>query len=196
MPKIVIATPVGKDCQIDIRTASYCSTESQHPDIQWAFSPSRAAECGRNTLISGILEDKNVTHIFFLDSDVVPTIGDLWKLYKLNVDVAAGIYPLRIDNVSMWDFKVNGEWYPKEKQLPNTLVSTNAIGGSTVLVRREVFEKIGYPWYQTIWQEMDSERRTILIGEDIFFCNRVIECGYKIIVDPTVICKHYNYTEI
>ena len=53
--------------------------------------------------------------------------------------------------------------------------------GSLALIRREVLEAVGDPWFGT---------SNGLQNEDLNFCRRVRELGYKIMVDPRIIVGH------
>ena len=53
--------------------------------------------------------------------------------------------------------------------------------GSLMLIRRNVLEAIGDPWYgHTHWR----------ISEDIYFCEQAREHGFRVMVDPEVTVAH------
>jgi hypothetical protein len=60
-----------------------------------------------------------------------------------------------------------------------------------MLVRREVLQAVGWPWFEYIYDKNGG--RT---GEDIFFVNRVKECGFEIWVNPVIKCKHFHTKDI
>jgi len=66
-----------------------------------------------------------------------------------------------------------------------------ALAGSTVLIKKEVFNKISQPCYKTL-----REDKKVLMGHDFYFANKVREAGFDLWVDPTVQCKHYNIVEL
>lgn len=55
-------------------------------------------------------------------------------------------------------------------------------GCGAVLVAREVFEKIEYPWF----------RLAKGVGEDFYFCLKAAEAGYEIWADLSVLCGHIH----
>jgi len=68
----------------------------------------------------------------------------------------------------------------KEKQIPKKPEKRDFITGCAMLIKREVFEKVG----------VFDERFNPAYYEDLDFCLRVKKAGYKIIVDPNSILWH------
>lgn len=199
--RITIGMPVSRKCGVDIRTAAFCAVNIKSEAIKWVWSPTPAVEMGRNSIVEGQMQDKDwgFTHIFFLDNDVVPAPDAIWRLFSHDKPIVAGIYPMRMDdegNIDVWSFKHKGNWWQREVPLPNRLIKADAVGGSTVLIKREVFEKMGWPWYKMIFKPMDAHGMTMDTGEDVFFCKKAIEAGYDIWVDPSVACHHYHYRDM
>lgn len=192
---VIIGVPVPKDYTIDVRTAAYCSAEAMVPDVRWGYVASREAGVGRSTFAHTALKDIGVTHIYFMDYDVVPPNGTLHKLLRHNLPIVAGIYPMNTGEPS-WSFKTGNGWQSKKDLLGNKLIKVTAVGGSTLLVKREVFEKIERPWFKIEYKAIDDEGKCYDLGEDEYFSKKAIEAGYDLMVDPTIICKHYNYGEI
>jgi hypothetical protein len=201
---IVIGVPVDKDYTIDVRTAAYCAAEATRPGVKWGYVSSREAGVGRSTFAYLALKDPDVTHLYFMDSDVVPPNGTLQKLLDHDLPIVAGIYPMNINGEKAWSFKadggpdtkVYGDWRRKGSKLSDGLMKATAIGGSTLLVKREVFEKLKRPWFLIVYKPIDDEGRCYDYGEDEYFSKIAIEGGYDIMVDPTIICEHFNYGEI
>jgi hypothetical protein len=192
---IVIGVPVSKDFVIDVRTAAYCSAEAMRSGVKWGYIASREAGVGRSSFVYYALKDPDVTHLYFVDSDVVPPGGTLQKLLDYNLPIVAGIYPMDAHG-SVWSFKSNGWWKSKRDPLGSDLIKTTAIGGSTLLVKREVLEKLERPCFKITYKPIDEDGKCYDLGEDEYFSKIAIEAGYDIMVDPTIICKHYNYKEL
>jgi len=69
--------------------------------------------------------------------------------------------------------------------LPSTredLIECDGIGGGCILVHRRVLDAIEPPWFQY--------NPGTYIGEDFYFSRKVQAAGFKIFVDPGVICGH------
>ena len=192
---IVIGVPVDKDYRIDVRTAAYCSAEAMRPGVKWGYVASREAGVGRSTFAWSALKDSDVTHLYFIDSDVAPPPDTLQKLVDYDLPIVAGIYPM-MANEKAWSFKTGDKWQPYKVSLCSGLIKASCVGGSTLLVKREVFEKVERPWFKITYRAIDENGRCYDEGEDEYFSRIVQEAGYTIMVDPTIICKHYNYGEI
>ena len=53
--------------------------------------------------------------------------------------------------------------------------------GSLMLIRRHVLDAIGDPWYgHANWR----------LSEDLYFCEKAREAGYKILIDPALSAGH------
>lgn len=198
---IVIGVPVDKNHMIDVRTAAYCSAESNRSGVKWGYVSSREAGVGRSTFAYYALKDPDVTHLYFMDSDVEPPLGTLNKLLDHDLPIVAGIYPMNVNGERAWSFKAEGEadtktygdWRRQGTKLPEGLMNATAVGGSTLLVKREVFEKLERPWFLIVYKPIDKYGRCYDYGEDEYFSKIVIAAGYDIKVDTSIICKHYNY---
>ena len=201
---IVIGVPVDKDHRIDVRTAAYCSAEAMRPGVKWGYVSSREAGVGRSTFTYYALKDPDVTDLYFMDFDVVPPNGTLQRLLDHDLPIVAGIYPMNVNGEKAWSFKADGEsdtdvyggWRRWGSGLPDGLMDVTAIGGSTLLVKREVFEKIKRPWFKIVYKAIDDEGRCYDYGEDEYFSREVIKAGYNLTIDPSIICKHFNYKEL
>ena len=192
---IVIGIPVPKDHSIDIRTAAFCFVESSTPDVKWGYCASKECGVGRSTFIFNILQNPDVAHIFNLDADVVPPQGTLKKLLDYDLPIVAGIYPTVNKGKKTWSFKVDGNsnWQSREEPLPEGLTEVTTIGGSTVLVKREVYEKLKPPWHMASYSSINGDYTE---KEDEYFSRTARAVGYKLMIDPAIVCKHYNYGEI
>ena len=179
---------------IDIRTAGYCAEEAKAPGVEWGYASTRDAGVGRDAIAYFALKDPDVTHLYMMDYDVVPPVGTLQKLLSLDVPIAAGIYPMIMDgSESAWSFKVGDGWWPTTKPLPEKPIEVDQIGGSTVLIKREIFETITRPWWKMEYYPIDDLGGYLRWGEDEYFSMMVRMADYKIIIDPTLICDHFNY---
>jgi GT2 family glycosyltransferase len=68
-------------------------------------------------------------------------------------------------------------------------------GGGGMLIRRDVMEKLGDPWWNngTI---PGPNGKPIHVGEDVSFCQRVRAAGYTIMADMSAIIGHIATFEI
>jgi len=62
------------------------------------------------------------------------------------------------------------------------LIECDGIGGGCLLVHRRVFEAIEKPYFKC--------NPDTFIGEDFYFCRKAQAAGFKIYLDPGVLCGH------
>lgn len=128
----------------------------------------------------------NATHIFWLDSDMQFPKDALIRLLARKEDIVLTNYvgrrPPRIGPIAFKKLSpVKGQ--PHERLWTDDsstgLEEVEAAGFGVALTKSGVFAKIGPPGFQTIYDK-ETGRWT---GEDVFFCLRAREAGYKIYVD-------------
>lgn len=146
------------------------------------------------------LEDERVTHILYADADQSFPPWTMTRLLQHDLPLVCGLvmmgsWPF---NYLVYDFdKDNGRYtaveltdaesfpYLKE-QYRHKLLEADAAGMGCSLVRRDVFDNIKKPWFDTpIRKDM-----TGMLGEDLFFSRRLREAGYRVFIDTSVICEH------
>lgn len=65
---------------------------------------------------------------------------------------------------------------------PDTLIEADALGTGCMLIKREVLEAVGYPWFKCHDKSPG--------GEDFYFCERAKEAGFSVWGDFSVQCHH------
>jgi len=123
---------------------------------------------------------EGATHILFIDSDMTFPQDLVGKLLKHDVDIVATNCARRKVPTGP-TAKLNGE--PLYSMLEDHgLQEVDSIGCGVMLIKREVFENMSEPWFETPWR---SDKRGY-IGEDVFFCMKAKSIGYKIWIDHDV----------
>lgn len=200
-PKIFLATPMGKNSNMHGETAAFCGYTAGLPNVQWGYTSTLSAEMSRNTLI----EDHNHygsdwTHVLFVDSDTVPPNHALQTLLEADADVITGIYPLLLSKGFFWsitEMDDDDNWIPMHKNLPRKPFEILSCGAGCLLVRKEVLEDIEWPYFKFEYQsKWDNGGDPIKYGEDMYFCRKVRDKGYKVMADPFIICKHFNNVDL
>jgi len=119
-------------------------------------------------------------YIMWIDSDIAFEPQHFWKLVENDVDIVAGAY------------KSDQETYSSEVyQRPpvNDLIEAVWAGMGFMLIKKGVFEKIEPPWFQTRTIDIDTKKDQF-VTEDIYFCQRAREAGFKIWINPEVAVGH------
>lgn len=147
--------------------------------------------------------EKNITHYFFIDSDVShgDPVGVLKKLLAHNKPIISGAYLARVNtncytagyfNKCLGDIDSVTGMVNKET---TGLLKVDWVGGGALLVKREVFEQLPYPWFGReclkYIDEKTGEEHTAITGEDISFCMKAKEAGIDIWLDADAIFTHH-----
>lgn len=209
---VMICMPRPSDKRVVDETAEYIRLETK---ISWVGLAkggvyAEAPEYARNAMVTEAREG-DITHILTLDADVVPPEDTILKLLRHDRDIIAGVYPLFVGGKKLWSFSMempicegeplilrgNGIYAQIDQplapytKLPRKPFRVKALAGSTILIKREVFENLMQPWYRTL-----RTNGKVMMGHDFWFSNRAREAGFDLWVDPTIICKHYNNVEL
>lgn len=136
--------------------------------------------------------------LFFLDSDVVPP-PDLFDMVLDHEKwkVAGAPYPIFMTPAGMEQpqimftaYKGRGTKGLGAADVPPT--GTEYIDGlatGCMFIKREVFEQLQKPYFAF---KYDEETRAMTEGEDLSFCKKVTDLGYKFYVDYSKTARHYK----
>jgi len=146
----------------------------------------------RNAIARAFLDNTNEageawSHLLFVDDDVIVAPNALDLLLEHDAGVVAGMVPSIFMNCDFVALNCRPEespnvWYRRH---PEGLVRICACGMACTLIRRDVFEAVGYPWFR--WLET---REGDIYGEDFDFCKRVADAGFTLWADGRVCCDH------
>jgi len=148
---------------------------------------------GRNKLVERLLESDSEWLLFMDDDHVFP--GDLLeRLLSHDKPVVGSLYLRRQAPFAPLAFshKEDGLYQTINlSELPGEgLLKVQAVGTAGLLVRREVFEAIGSPWFEY----GKTERWDA--SEDIIFCEKAFWHGFDIHVDLGAHLGHMTPTAI
>jgi hypothetical protein len=140
----------------------------------------------------------NYDYLMWVDSDIHFTPGDFDRLIEDDKDIVSGLYLMdggsAFAAVREWDgeyFKRHGAFQfftPGEALGLIDPIEMNYTGMGFMLVKRGVFEAIEYPWFRQIEKRIGDMVDCTM--EDVSFCLRAREKGYKIWIDPKVWVGH------
>lgn len=162
-------------------------------------SESTYLDFGRNKIASTAKEisverfKRLPDYYFWVDEDNIIPPDAFERLYAHNKDIVGGLYA-RKTNYD-WCMKETEEyrgWEDRRDSLKDGLVECRYIGFGAMLIKGEVFEKLDFPWFKqdTTWVKHDGERKIHEVGEDVYFCDRAREAGYKVWCDTKVEVGH------
>jgi hypothetical protein len=183
----LIGVPTGG--QIHADTVSWLLKRGIHT----AVSVGSPVDYNRNQLIRVFLDEGEAyTHLFLLDSDVVPPMDVLERLHAMDADVATGVYPLFLSGRCVIDVNFPEDIVEDHTMWPSPWPSGGVrectrAGMGCCLVKREVFKQLEDPWFQFVMH--GGGKRT---GEDVYFFQQARKAGLKTMVDTAIRCSHYH----
>lgn len=190
------------------------------PDAQWfcgqaelkrkdnlVVSQQRAdtLDCAKNVAIEALLKVPLITHIFILEANTVPPDDAIDRLLAHDKDIAAGVIPIIIGNkpgrlgnpkkfnqAYKWKVSIDEPGNPLDyKKLPAHLFKATRVAGSAILVKRKVFETVGWPYFK----RTEALKGTAESG-NWYFSRMAQEKGFEIWADPNVKCQHYANVDL
>ena len=136
--------------------------------------------------------------VFWMDSDMTFAPDTLLRmidtLQEKDLDILTGLYFRRVQPYSpvLFDrLDISGdacEWSEFE-EIPDGLFEVGGCGFGCVLMRTDVFLDVQGK-FGTMFAPLGNN------GEDVAFCWRARQCGYKIWCDPSVECGHVAYNTV
>lgn len=189
----------------------YCITHGIRPLLSSKYSCnvyySRNMCLGGNVLLGENQKPFNngkikYDFIVWIDPDVIFTVQQFAALLEhvKKHSIVSGVYRMTDGNyaaVENWDikyFKKNGHFeFLTEKdiqdyQTTGKLVPVSYSGMGFMAVQRGVFESLKYPWFKPIEKRIGNAVDFTM--EDVSFCLRAKQEGYKILIDPRIRVLH------
>jgi hypothetical protein len=125
------------------------------------------------------------SHILFIDSDMRFPQDMISRLLAHDLDIVATNCARRRmpTGPTAQIYKENGDrelvWSMPES---TGLQEVGSVGMGVMMIKAGVFKALSEPWYETPWRH---DKRGY-IGEDVFFCRKAREAGFKIWIDHDV----------
>lgn len=161
----------------------------------------RFHDFARNGLVEEFLES-DADLLWFIDSDVVPPPHalDLVTVYGDQWDLAGCPYPVFMQPAKHSNPKIVFCVYTRdEKGLHAARVPqegqafVDGLATGCMFIKRDIFSKLKKPYFEFKFREDD---RHMSEGEDLGFCLKVNDLGYKFFTDYSMVCKHYKTVDL
>lgn len=144
----------------------------------------------RNEIVKAFLES-DCTHLMFVDSDTIPPIDALDRLLAHDLPIVSGLTPIVELNEETGEYyrKWNCVGMDEQHMKPDTgLNQCKGAGGSCILIKREVFEKMKAPYFRFVYS--DDNGKNICVSEDIYFIVNALSKDIKTYCDTSIVCRH------
>lgn len=182
---------------------------SAMPDHEYAyflFMPEgfRPVEYARNLCVQAFLADPQADRLLFIDDDMKPPVNWAQMLDLMEARSVPAVSGLafgwqgsgatRAPQILTVMYDRNAETGVYETVTPKaaTPFTVDAVGAACLLLRRSLVEKVAKPWFKTEYGDLGQ----VLLGEDVYFCQRVNEAGEKFLIDPTVQFGHEKSVDL
>lgn len=183
--KILIAIPTAKYIEPDTFKAIYDLKIPEGYETEFQYFYGYNIDQIRNLIASWAMR---YDYLFSVDSDISFPADTLELMIAENVDMVSGVYRQRLpeEAIEIYDHnfrrmtydQINGEW----------ITEIGGCGMGCALIKSEVFRAIGYPHF--VYHHALDHANTF--SEDLDFCKKVREAGFKIWAMPDILCDHHG----
>ncbi len=190
---VFVCIPTASDIRSATAAAAFRICAGHAGGAEFRTVHAQPTDYARNLGVKLFLGSSH-SHIFFLDSDVVPPDDGLDLMLAARRPIVCGVYPLLLANatictsVARRDGKGAYEFLGEFGEHP---FEVDAGGMGCCLIERQVLERMEYPWFR-FRQEPDCK----LIGEDIYFFERAAKLGFRPLVIPQIQCSHLKTVDL
>lgn len=134
----------------------------------------------------------NVSHLLFIDNDMVFPPDALTKLIQYDKDIIGADYNQRSFPLTS-TAKIadeNGKLIAKKltDEEKRSLLKVYSLGLGFVLIKAEVFKKIPKPWFNSPLDEEDN-----FMTEDFYFFDKANKAGIEVWCDPSLAIRHQGF---
>lgn len=141
----------------------------------------------RNKLAKQAIE-MGADYTMWFDSDMIFEPDAMVRLLKHDAPIVSGAYFRRSPPYHLVAFDKcdadKREW--TDLKLPKETVKCGGVGFGCVLVKTDVLFDVAAK-FQTWFEPMNG------FGEDLSFCWRARDCGYDVLLDPSITCGHVGH---
>ena len=189
--KITIAFPSRGYCQPEF-VASLRLLDIPTDDYFVDFVSGADVATARNILAERAMMISD--YILFLDDDIIPPTDTLKRLLSHQKDFVSALcfgrrHPFA---PNIYEKVSKGKYEIIERYESGKLIEVDAVGGACMLIKTKVFQSLKKPYFWYIPENEEIGEK----GEDIYFCEKMKEAGYRIYCDTSIICKHIGKTII
>jgi glycosyltransferase involved in cell wall biosynthesis len=186
--KILIAVPTARYIEPETFKSIHDLIVPEGYEVTFQFFYGYQIDQIRNLIADWVV--KGFDYLFSVDSDITFDPLTLDRLLNHDKDVVSGLYRQRVGDVVLEAYDREYRNIPANMMRQNSLIEVGAVGFGCVLVKKEVFETIGYP--QFVYKSGLTTQDTF--SEDVYFCKTAREKGYSVWLDSGILCGHKGTT--
>jgi len=155
----------------------------------------------RNAIVAAALQDDAVTHVLFVDDDVLMPRDGLARLLEYNLPIVSGTYVKKNPQLETGVTAIGADsaYIVSQQCVPYRHgdmepIVVSCTGGGFILIDVEVFQQLGDKPYEFIVDQTPQGNR-VRIGEDSLFCQKAAARGIKTAVVPGLCGLHVDFTK-
>lgn len=184
--KILIGIPTARYIEPQTFKAIYDLEVPDGFEVEFQYFYGYNVDQVRNLIANWTVNSYD--YLFAVDHDITFPSDTLRKLLAHDKPIVSGIYRQRLEPQVIEIYDRNLRHVPYEQLHNNGLVQIGGCGFGCVLVKKEVFETVGYP--QFVYHHAINHANTF--SEDLDFCKKATDRGYSIWADTSILCGHYG----
>jgi len=191
--KILIAIPTAQNIHPETFKSIYNLEVPDGYETEFQYFFGYCIDQVRNLIASWVVNGYD--YLFSVDYDMSFPPDTLKRLLAHDVGIVSGLYRQRKPQLIYEAYKkytTNGSHVNiKEHDISFPLTDVSAVGMGCCLIKKRVFEDIGYPYYE-YHHALDHNNTK---SEDVDFCEKARKHGMWFAkLDPTVRCTHHGHT--
>lgn len=192
--KILIGIPTARNIEPDTFKSIYDLEVPDGYETTFQYFYGYNIDQVRNLIADWVV--KGFDYLFSVDSDIAFPPDTLKKLLAHDKDIVSGLYIQRKPGQHILEiYEDNGRGgvsnVPYAKLAGRREYEIAGCGFGCVLIKAEVMRAIPYPHF--VYHSAIDHRNTI--SEDVDFCRKARERGFKLYADATIQCRHIGQTE-
>lgn len=192
--RILIAIPTARNIEADTFKSIYDLEVPEGYETTFQYFYGYNIDQIRNLIADWVV--KGFDYLFSVDSDIAFPPDTLKKLLAHDKDIVSGLYIQRKPGQHILEiYEDNGRGgvtnVPYAKIAGHRQYEIAGCGFGCVLVKAEVMRAIPYPHFK-YYSALDHKNT---ISEDVDFCQKARERGFKLWADATILCRHIGQTE-
>lgn len=192
--KILIGIPTARNIEPDTFKSIYDLEVPEGYETTFQYFYGYNIDQVRNLIADWVV--KGYDYLFSVDSDIAFPPDTLKKLLAHDKDIVSGLYIQRKPGQHIVEvYEDNGRGgvanIPYAKLAGHREYEIAGCGFGCVLIKAEVIRAIPYPHF--VYHSAIDHRNTI--SEDVDFCRKARERGFKLYADATILCRHIGQTE-
>lgn len=182
--RILIAIPTARYIEPDTFKSIYDLKVPDGYETDFQYFYGYRVDQVRNLIADWTI--RGYDYLFAVDHDITFAPDTLEKLLSHDKDLVSGIYRQRLEPQMIEIYSLTGGRTAVEDIYGRGLVEIGGCGFGCVLVKKEVFSKIGYPQFE--YHVALDHNNTF--SEDNDFCKKARANGFRLYCDPSILCGH------